>query len=379
MPHQLDYQGQLVTAQAGETVLDALLRVGTAVPFSCKGGACHTCLMQCTAGTVSERAQQRLPSHLAPLARLGYFLPCQCQVSSDMVLRAPQPHDLVTPCMLCEASGHDSGTVRLLFEPQAPLRYRKGQTLRVVTADGAEPEIVITSDPAIDMVMHGELRLRGGDPEQPLPAWAAPDAEFGLLFDVRGPLDDTPQQELPMPATDPDLWQALGNGALVRAVLEAFYPKVYANAQLAPFFRGVTMQRIIDKQYSFLWQAMTGEKIYFGDRPRNAHHWMVITHALFDLRQQLMHDTQRELGLDDALIARWDRFEEYFRPDMVKSTVWPRIERGVEVFNEGFDRLPLSEGSLCDHCGAEVASGVEVLYHRRTGTISCPACAPAAA
>ena len=64
---------------------------------------------------------------------------------------------------------------------------------------------------------------------------------------------------------------------------------------------------------------------------------------------------------------------------MVKCTVWPRLERGVEVSNEGFDREVLSEGSLCDHCHGEVNKGVEVLYHRRTGAISCPDCAPALA
>ena len=373
MSHQLEFEGQSIAAQANETVLDALLRVGAPVAFSCKGGSCHTCMLQCTSGKVPERAQRHLPAHLT---RLGYFLPCQCQVSSDMVVRPPQPQDLVTICTLCDTSGHAQGKVRLLFEPQSKLRYRPGQLLRVVMPDGQEPVIEITSDPAIDLVMHGELRTQAGEP---VPALFGPDAEFGLLFEVRGPFDGAPAQELPMPATDAALWQELGSGAKVRAVLEDFYPKVYANAQLAPFFRGVTMQRVIDKQYSFLWQAMTGKKIYFGDRPRNAHHWMIITHELFDLRQSLMEQTQREHGLSDEQIARWSQFEEYFRPDMVKCTVWPRLERGVEVSNEGFDREVLSEGSLCDHCHGEVNKGVEVLYHRRTGAISCPDCAPALA
>ena len=367
---QLVYEGQSITTHAGETVLDALLRVGTNAAFSCKGGSCHTCMIQCTEGAIAERAQRHLPSHLT---RLGYFLPCQCPATTDMALRPPQPQDLVTTCVLCDASGHARGTVRLLFEPQTKLRYRKGQTLRVVTASGAEPEIRITSDPAVDMVMHGELHV---PPEATLPAIFGPDAEFGLIFEVRGPFEGSPDKELPMPVTDPALWAELGNGATVRAVLEDFYPKVYASAQLAPFFRSVTMQRVIDKQYSFLWQAMTGQKIYFGDRPRNAHHWMIITHELFDLRQQLMEQTQREHGLSDEQIARWSRFEEYFRPDIVKDKVWPRLDRGVAISNEGFDREVLTEGTLCDHCSAEVDRGVEVLYHRRTGTISCPECAP---
>ncbi|MFD1709496.1 2Fe-2S iron-sulfur cluster binding domain-containing protein [Ottowia sp. GY511] len=370
MPASLNFGGQSVEPWEGETVLDALLRVGIDAPFSCKSGSCHTCLMQCTEGPVPAAAQHGLSDHLV---RMHYLLPCQCHAQGPMHLRAPQPDDLLTACMLCEAAGHDDGVVRLIFEPQPALRYRRGQTLRVVTASGVEPEIVITSDPAVDMVMTGELRLRPGTS---LPEGFGPDAEFGWMFEVRGPFDGVPSQGLPMTHTDLALWHELDEGRTVRAVLEDFYPKVYADERLGPFFRGVTIERAIDKQYSFLRLAMTGEKIYFGDRPRNAHHWMIITHELFDFRQSLMVQTLREHGLSEAQIQRWTRFEEYFRPDIVKSTSWPRVEGGVEIYTEGFERETLSAATLCDHCGAEVASGVEVLYHRRLGTVSCPTCAP---
>ena len=371
MAIQLHYEDQRIAPLDGETVLDALLRVGTAAPFSCKGGSCHTCLMQCTEGAIPARAQRGLPEHLA---RMHYFLPCQCHAEADMHLRPPQPQDLVTPCMLCEATGHDTGKVQLIFEPQATLRYRQGQTLRVVTGEAMEPEIVLTSDPDTDLVMQGELCLAEG---MALPPELVPDAEFGTEFQVRGPFDGKPARELPAPHTDPGLWRELDNGATVRAVLEAFYAKVYANDQLAPFFKGVTMQRAIEKQYVFLRQSMTGEKNDFVDTPRNTHHWMIITHALFELRQSLMEETLREHGLTGEQLRRWTRFEEHYRPDIVKSTVWPRLENGVEVMNEGFAREVLLEATLCDHCGAEVDQGVEVLYHLRTGTVSCPACAPA--
>lgn len=375
MTIRLEYDGRQIEAQAGETVLDALLRVGTAVPFSCKGGSCHTCLMQCTEGTLPAGAQNGLSP---ALVQRQYFLPCQCQPQGDMALRAPRPQDLLTSCMLCEVSGHSAGqSLQLIFEPQGTLRYRQGQTLHLVMPQGqVEPEIRLTSDPATDLVMQGELRL---PPGSTWPAGLGPDAEFGHLFEVRGPYDGMPSQELEPPALDAALWQELGEGATVRAVLEAFYAKVYAHPQLSPFFRGVTIDRAIDKQYSFLWQSMTGQKVYMGDRPRNAHHWMIITHALFDLRQSLMEQTLQEHGLKPSQIRRWTRLEEHYRPDMVKSEAMPRMEEGVPVHNDGFDREVLLEGSLCDHCGQEVASGVEVLYHRRLGQISCPACAASVA
>jgi len=372
-PTKIHYEGRTVEPQPHESVLDSLLRAGVDVPFSCKSGSCLTCLMQCTEGHIPAAAQQGLSAHLV---RMHYLLPCQCQPTETLHLRPPQPQDLITTCLLCEATNDSEGTLHLIFEPLGSLRYRRGQTLRVVgsTGDGPEATIHITSDPKTDSIMQGHIRPQAGIR---LPAHVAAGAEFGIEFEVRGPYDDTPAGELPAPSPDPALWQALDDGRVVRAVLEAFYPKVYAHTQLGPFFRGITMERSIDKQYSFLKQSMTGEKIYMGDRPRNAHHWMIITHELFDLRQSLMLETLQEHGLSASQIRRWTRFEEYYRPDIVKSAVWPRLENGEEVMKEGFAREVLSEGSLCDHCGVEVSAGTEVLYHLRTGAVSCPACAPA--
>jgi len=114
MPPQIHYEGRSVTAQAHETVLDSLLRAGIDVPFSCKSGFCHTCLMQCTEGCIPAVAQQGLPEHLA---RMHYLLPCRCQPTEAMQLRPPQPQDLVTTCMLCEATAEGDGSIHLIFEP----------------------------------------------------------------------------------------------------------------------------------------------------------------------------------------------------------------------------------------------------------------------
>lgn len=375
MPIQIDYQEHRVRPREGETVLDALLRQGVEMPFSCKGGVCHTCLLQCTEGPVEPSAQRGLPEHLQ---RMRYLLPCLCHPTGAMTLRPPQAQDLVTRCQLCDVAVLSApagpARLRLMFEPQGALAYRPSQRLRLVSGDTSpEPELVLTSDPRHDLVVSAELTVQD---HAPLPLWLHADTPFGFEFEVRGPFDATPPGELPLPTTDPALWHELGDGALVSQVLRAFYPKVYADAQLAPFFEKVTLERSIEKQFSFLKLCMTGERSYFGDRPRNAHHWMIISHDLFDHRQSLMVQTLREHGLSEDQIQRWTRFEEYFRPDIVKGSYWPRREDGQDVMTEGFEREVLSASTLCDHCGAEVSAGTEVLYHRRLGTLSCPKCAP---
>lgn len=369
MTFQLRYQDHVVEPTEKETVLDALLRVGASMPFSCKGGSCQTCLSQCTEGTIPEASQKGLSDHLR---QAHYFLPCKCVAESGMTLRPPQPQDMITRCMLCEAIGHEAGEIRIRFEPMRTLNYRPGQTLRLVGQGAENLVLLLTSKPEDDTVIDATLQLPA---DAVWPDWLGPDAVFGHEFEVRGPFETTAETaERPAPVTDAALWAELDNGRIARQVLEAFYAKVYVDPQLKPFFERSTMNRAIDKQFSFLKQCMTGEKIYFGDRPRNAHHWMIITPALFDYRQQLMIETLREHGLTDSQIQRWTRFEEHYRPDMVKDKVLPKRVGDVEVDTEGFAVETLGEATVCDHCGAEVQSGVPVLYHRRLGTISCPAC-----
>jgi ferredoxin-NADP reductase/truncated hemoglobin YjbI len=177
------------------------------------------------------------------------------------------------------------------------------------------------------------------------------------------------------PQPDPEMWAALREGALLNEILADFYARVYDDARLAPFFKNTTRQRSIEKQFLFLRQIFAGEKIYFGDRPRNAHHWMVISDELFDYREELMESCLRRYGLPEHLIRRWRAMEETYRADIVKSDPWNRVVDGVELPLEGFGEEVLGIGALCDGCGGEIAPGEKVRYHLRLGTTYCPVCA----
>lgn len=187
-----------------------------------------------------------------------------------------------------------------------------------------------------------------------------------------GPPDDAP-------APDPELWRALGEGATLTAALRDFYARAYADDRLAPFFHGVTQQRAVEKQYLFMRQLITGEKAYFGDRPRNAHHWMVISDDLFDHREALLAQCLRRSGLSEPLIARWRALDERFRRDIVKAAPRKRVVDGVELPLDGYGEAVLEVGTLCDGCGLGIAAGERVRYHLRLGATYCPACAAAGA
>jgi truncated hemoglobin YjbI len=177
---------------------------------------------------------------------------------------------------------------------------------------------------------------------------------------------------------DAEMWEALDQGERLTAILQDFYSLVYMDPRLSPFFDGVTRQRAIEKQYSFLRRIFTGEDVYFGDRPSNAHHWMVISDELFNHREALMEGCLRRHGLADSLIERWRGVEEIFRKVIVKTQPRPRKIRGEELPLDGYGAIAMAVGTLCDGCFGPINVGTWAMYHTRTGRTYCASCMPGA-
>lgn len=196
--------------------------------------------------------------------------------------------------------------------------------------------------------------------------------------DPRTADDDAPRRRRGDLAPNPRMWAALDGGLKLRRILEDFYAQVYRDEKLAPFFERTTLEWAIDHQYSFLGEIWSGEEMFFGDRPRNAHHWMVITDELFDYREALMEATLRRHLLPEDLIREWRALEESFRHHIVKGAPFAKKRRGRELPLEGYERLDLTVGTVCDGCGAALDEGGVACYHVRTGETFCEACRPGA-
>lgn len=173
---------------------------------------------------------------------------------------------------------------------------------------------------------------------------------------------------------DPEMWEALGNGKKLREILNDFYSRAFKDHILSPYFHGVTEQRVAEKVFSYLKQAFTGERQYFGNHPRNAHHWMVIDDDTFDYRERMMVECIRQHGLPEHLILRWSALEEQFRGDIVKPQPWGRIVDGVELPSAGYDDLLLEYSTVCDGCEQEIYAGTNVRYHLRLGSVYGECC-----
>ncbi|MYM65105.1 2Fe-2S iron-sulfur cluster-binding protein [Pseudomaricurvus sp. HS19] len=181
--------------------------------------------------------------------------------------------------------------------------------------------------------------------------------------------------ERPWPSPCESLWRRLqADGDLLKEIIDDFYDAVFEDDIMAPYFQKFTKQRSKEKVYSFYKQLFSGEKCYFGDRPRNAHHWMVIPNEVYDHRLRLLLGFMRKHGLSEEMIALWLPYEEYYRTDIVKTS--PRGRKVGDIYQPagGFDYEILDEGSVCDSCEEFVDKGTRVMFHLRTGQIYCPAC-----
>lgn len=77
------YQGTTVELRPGETLLDGLLRNGIHAAYSCRIGACLTCMSRAVVGRPPAAAQEGLT---ADERARGLFLACCCVPEEDLVV-----------------------------------------------------------------------------------------------------------------------------------------------------------------------------------------------------------------------------------------------------------------------------------------------------
>ena len=92
------------------------------------------------------------------------------------------------------------------------------------------------------------------------------------------------------------LYDDIGGAPAVRAALDAFYPRVLADATLSPFFLGVDIERLKKSQEGFFAMALGGPNGYTG---RTLHH---------------AHVRTRQRGVDDEV---FDHFLMVFKGVLV--------------------------------------------------------------
>jgi hemoglobin len=83
-------------------------------------------------------------------------------------------------------------------------------------------------------------------------------------------------------ADDVSIYESIGGGSALAAVVDDFYVRVLADPQLAGFFAGANMQKLKGRQVEFFAAALGGPDFYQGASMRQAHAGRGISQADFD-------------------------------------------------------------------------------------------------
>jgi NAD(P)H-flavin reductase/ferredoxin len=199
-----------IRCDEGETVLDALLRSGIAHPYSCRSGACHSCLVRAKSGTAPEAAQGGLS---APMRARGFFLACVAPCASDLVIESASDTDLQVTARVDVLERLAGDVLRLRLVPQGEFECRAGQFVGLVRADGLTRSYSVASLPDVDgyLELHVKI-LPGGQMSRHLASEVSPGdsmrirASGGECFYVAG----KPDQPLVLAGTGTGLAPLLG-------------------------------------------------------------------------------------------------------------------------------------------------------------------------
>ncbi|MGS7253715.1 iron-sulfur-binding ferredoxin reductase [Pseudomonas sp. SK] len=119
----------------GSNLLDALNEAGLDVPYSCRAGSCHACLVHCLAGQPLDAR----PEALAPDKHAqGWRLACQCQVVEDLRVALFDPQQDGVAAEVCALDWYGD-VLRLRLRPERALRYQAGQHVVLWHAAVARP------------------------------------------------------------------------------------------------------------------------------------------------------------------------------------------------------------------------------------------------
>ncbi|WP_314406917.1 iron-sulfur-binding ferredoxin reductase [Pseudomonas kuykendallii] len=130
---RLEVRDRHWSVAAGSNLLDALNSAGVRVPYSCRAGSCHACMVRCVAGEVEDA----LPGALDDVRRAaGWRLSCQCRVVGDLRVEVFDPAVDAVAAQVQQVDWRPADVLRLRLQPARPLAYQPGQHVQLFAADG---------------------------------------------------------------------------------------------------------------------------------------------------------------------------------------------------------------------------------------------------
>lgn len=243
--------GHGFTVENDETILDAGLREGFALPYGCRNGACGSCKGAVLEGRVDYGSYQ--PSALTPQERArGLALFCRAKPLSDLVIEVKEigaAKDIVVKTLPCrveklERAADDVMIVKLKLPANERLQFLAGQYIDILLKDGKRRSYSLANPPHDDALL--ELHIRR------VPGGLFSEQVFSTLKErdilrLKGPLGSFFIRE---DSDKPMIFVAGGTGfAPIKAMLEHAFAAH------------------LDRQMVLYWGVRGRKDLYMGDLP----------------------------------------------------------------------------------------------------------------
>jgi NAD(P)H-flavin reductase/ferredoxin len=207
----LSLDGRVYDRNPGETVLDALLRQGVDISYSCKRGTCFTCLLRAPQAEIPPAAQRGLRS---TVCAEGYFLACCFTPTADgLEIQRPREAEVYGRAIVRAKLRASYTAVRLFIEPATALYYHPGQFINLRRADGLTRSYSLASVPRCDPLLELHVRRMSNGA---MSRWLFDQLVVGDTIDIAGPygtcfyLQDDPRVPMLLVGTGVGLAPLLG-------------------------------------------------------------------------------------------------------------------------------------------------------------------------
>jgi CDP-4-dehydro-6-deoxyglucose reductase, E3 len=189
---RIEPSGHEFHVQHGESVLDAALREGYALPYGCRNGACGSCRGKVLGGRVSYGGE--LPPALSAEEHAsGQALFCRAVPESDLVIEVREvgaAKDIpikTMPCRVAKLERLAPDVMRLFLKLPATerLQFLAGQYLDVLLKDGRRRGFSMANAPHDDAFIELHIRYMEGGHFTP---YVFHDMKEKALLRIEGPL-----------------------------------------------------------------------------------------------------------------------------------------------------------------------------------------------
>jgi len=177
-----EFEGTSFEIAPNESVIDALIRGGANVSFSCRKGSCHVCMLQLVDGDPGPEAVDGLSQEIIDH---GMFLPCQSHPGGDLKIERADLGKLFGRLYLAERKWLSQSICQLSFEPETQLDWAPGQHMILRRSDGVARSYSIASILCED----GQLSIHvKRTPSGVMSPWLCDELQLGDHVEAQGPV-----------------------------------------------------------------------------------------------------------------------------------------------------------------------------------------------